>query len=240
MLGAGIYVSRSIEKAAAYGDTVLKLLVYPGHTCKINRQGHPLQKTWHGDYSSAWVPPDCGMVDSGLEENFIKSTDQIKVVGTLGYWDWGFEPAYNQVDLDDFLESKGLRYSKLYNRTEGVYLYAANGTVRTTKDKYRTSDCFFWTRSWDGCIENKQTGMVLDFYDDRLSAFRHDGDRSQKWKLNKNGALVNKETNRPINYYPGDQSFAMGRWDGSYDRFEFRDALTDYETSDYASNYDSD
>lgn len=54
MLGAGVYVSRQIEKAYAYGPqkygsggVVIELLVRVGRTKKIDRQGHPLQKSWH-------------------------------------------------------------------------------------------------------------------------------------------------------------------------------------------------
>ena len=54
MLGRGIYVSRQIEKAYAYGPgkygsegVVIEVLVRVGRTKKIDRQGHPLQKSWH-------------------------------------------------------------------------------------------------------------------------------------------------------------------------------------------------
>ena len=67
MLGAGIYVSRSIDKARAYGDFTFKLLVYPGLVKAIRSQGDPWQKTWQEDYGCAWVPPNSGMVPSGLE-----------------------------------------------------------------------------------------------------------------------------------------------------------------------------
>ena len=65
MLGHGIYVSSTLQKAVGYGKFTFKLLVYPGRVCRIDRQGHPKQKSWHSDYSTAWVPPNCGMVPSG-------------------------------------------------------------------------------------------------------------------------------------------------------------------------------
>jgi hypothetical protein len=67
MLGNGIYVSTSLEKCEAYGDITFKLLVYPGDVCKVDYQGHPWQRNWHCHWGSAWVPPNCGMVDSGQE-----------------------------------------------------------------------------------------------------------------------------------------------------------------------------
>merc|ERR1719323_2124145 len=81
MLGNGVYVSASRAKAQAYGQVIFKLLVYPGDVCRVDRQGHPWQKTWQKYYDSAWVPRNCGMVPSGLEENCIKSESQILILG---------------------------------------------------------------------------------------------------------------------------------------------------------------
>ncbi len=67
MLGNGLYVSKDIEKAKRYGEVVFRLLVYPGRVLVIDYQDHPMRKKWHQEYGSAWVPPNCGMVESGLE-----------------------------------------------------------------------------------------------------------------------------------------------------------------------------
>ena len=67
MLGEGIYVSATLEKALSYGDFTMKLLVYTGRTCRVDEQGHPKQKSWQTEYGSAWVPPNCGMVRSGRQ-----------------------------------------------------------------------------------------------------------------------------------------------------------------------------
>jgi hypothetical protein len=67
MLGQGIYVSSTLRKAEAYGTYTFKLLVYTGKICTIDRQGHPLQKSWQSQFGSAWVRPKCGMVPSGLQ-----------------------------------------------------------------------------------------------------------------------------------------------------------------------------
>lgn len=89
MLGEGVYVSRSVEKAKRYPLNpkrderlaIMKLKVRVGKVKKIDRQGHPLQKTWHENgYDTAWVPPNCGMVPSGLEEDCIWDPDRIKVL----------------------------------------------------------------------------------------------------------------------------------------------------------------
>ena len=81
MLGPGVYCSRQIKKALAYGSEVLELSVDVGNVCRIDRQGHPLQYAWHqAGYNSAWVPPNCGMVPSGLEEDCIWDPSNIVVV----------------------------------------------------------------------------------------------------------------------------------------------------------------
>eukprot|EP00438_Fugacium_kawagutii_P006162 Skav207450 [mRNA] locus=scaffold3545:35731:36342:+ [translate_table: standard] len=70
MLGPGVYVSADIEKAKRYGTSILILEVKLGKTKRIDSQSHPMRTSWnsHG-YDSAWVPPNCGMVPSGLTEN---------------------------------------------------------------------------------------------------------------------------------------------------------------------------
>ncbi|XP_043532343.1 grass carp reovirus (GCRV)-induced gene 2o [Chiloscyllium plagiosum] len=88
MLGRGVYVSRDIQKACRYPldapdhqKVVLKLRVNVGKVKMIDYQGHPLQKTWHDHgYDTAWCPPGCGMVPSGLEEDCVWDPRRIKVV----------------------------------------------------------------------------------------------------------------------------------------------------------------
>jgi len=88
MLGYGVYLSRSQEKASRYpmsagGEelAILKLSVRVGKVKKIDRQGHPLQKTWHlHGYDTAWVPPNCGMVSCGLEEDCVYDPSRITVL----------------------------------------------------------------------------------------------------------------------------------------------------------------
>jgi hypothetical protein len=88
MLGDGVYVTRDPAKAAPYslkhgpGGVILVLKVDVGRVKRIDRQDHPLQKSWHDHgYDSAWVPPGCGMVASQLEENCVWDPSRIRVVG---------------------------------------------------------------------------------------------------------------------------------------------------------------
>ncbi|KAL4658609.1 hypothetical protein GN956_G2173, partial [Arapaima gigas] len=91
MLGRGVYVSRDLQKASRYPlhvhehqRTVLRLKVKVGRVKKIDRQGHPMQKTWHlHGYDTAWCPPNCGMVPSGLEEDCVWDPQRITVIGII-------------------------------------------------------------------------------------------------------------------------------------------------------------
>ncbi|XP_041942865.1 grass carp reovirus (GCRV)-induced gene 2q [Alosa sapidissima] len=88
MLGPGVYVSRSFAKTACYPRgskgqkrAVLKLSVRVGRVKMIDRQGHHLQKSWHqAGYDTAWVPPNCGMVKSGCQENCVWDPKRIRVL----------------------------------------------------------------------------------------------------------------------------------------------------------------
>ncbi|KAI1903774.1 hypothetical protein AGOR_G00030680 [Albula goreensis] len=91
MLGPGVYVSRDPEKASRYpldvdsrDRRILELKVDVGKVKKIDHQGHPLQKSWHSKgYDTAWVPPKCGMVPSGLEEDCVWDPSRIKVTKVI-------------------------------------------------------------------------------------------------------------------------------------------------------------
>ncbi len=88
MLGRGIYLSRDLQKASKYPldllesqRVVLRVRVDVGKVKKIDYQGHPLQKTWHDHgYDTAWCPPNCRMVPSGLEEDCVWETNRITVI----------------------------------------------------------------------------------------------------------------------------------------------------------------
>ncbi|KAK9534522.1 hypothetical protein VZT92_006963 [Zoarces viviparus] len=95
MLGPGVYLSRDLQKASRYpidhpesDKIVIKVLVNVGEVIAINRQRHPRQKTWHDSrygpvFDTAWVPPNCGMVPSGLEEDCVWDPDRIKILKTI-------------------------------------------------------------------------------------------------------------------------------------------------------------
>ncbi|KAJ1105686.1 hypothetical protein NDU88_003091 [Pleurodeles waltl] len=105
MLGPGVYVSRDIRKAQGYPANIppherviLKVKVRVGKVKKIDRQGHPLQRTWHlYGYDTAWVPPNCGMVPSGLQENCIWDPKRIKILDVVQ------APAYAMPQLKSIL-----------------------------------------------------------------------------------------------------------------------------------------
>ncbi|KPP63162.1 hypothetical protein Z043_118595 [Scleropages formosus] len=90
MLGPGVYVSRDQKKAQRYplkafpsDRVVLKLNVDTGRVKRIDKDNHPLQKTWHNQgYDTAWVPPKCGMkaVPSGLEEDCVWDPNRVEIV----------------------------------------------------------------------------------------------------------------------------------------------------------------
>ncbi|XP_018540196.1 grass carp reovirus (GCRV)-induced gene 2e [Lates calcarifer] len=91
MLGRGVYLSRDLKKASRYpinhpesDRAVVKVVVNVGRVKRIDRQHHPLQKTWHDHgYDTAWVPPNCGMVPSGLEEDCVWDPNQIKIIKVI-------------------------------------------------------------------------------------------------------------------------------------------------------------
>ncbi|XP_038550723.1 uncharacterized protein LOC119884371 [Micropterus salmoides] len=91
MLGRGVYLSRDLEKASRYplnhpesDRVVIKVAVNVGKVKRIDYQDHPLQKTWHAHgYDTAWVPPRCGMVRSGLEEDCVWDPKRIQIIKTI-------------------------------------------------------------------------------------------------------------------------------------------------------------
>ena len=88
LLGAGVYVSRNIDKAKCYPHqadkkdaVVFKLSVRVGKVKRIDSNNHPLQKTWHLEYDCAWVPPNSGItsIKSGREEDCVWDPARIQV-----------------------------------------------------------------------------------------------------------------------------------------------------------------
>ncbi|CAJ1075607.1 hypothetical protein L3Q82_002617 [Xyrichtys novacula] len=95
MLGRGVYLSRDLEKARRYpighpehNKVVIKVVVNVGRVIAIRQQGHPRQKTWHDPtygrvYDTAWVPPNSGMVPSGLEEDCVWDPNRIHIINVI-------------------------------------------------------------------------------------------------------------------------------------------------------------
>ncbi|NP_001265760.1 grass carp reovirus (GCRV)-induced gene 2h [Danio rerio] len=91
MLGCGVYLSRDLQKASRYPldlpekeRVVLKVKVNVGRVKIVDHQDHTLKKTWHDHgYDTAWCPPNCGMVSSGLEEDCVWDPKQITVVDMI-------------------------------------------------------------------------------------------------------------------------------------------------------------
>lgn len=91
MLGRGVYLSRDLNKASRYPlelpehqRVVIRVKVNVGRVKKIDYQGHPMQKTWHDNgYDTAWCPPNCGMVRSGLEEDCVWDPRNIEFIDII-------------------------------------------------------------------------------------------------------------------------------------------------------------
>ncbi|KAK9955398.1 hypothetical protein ABG768_015280 [Culter alburnus] len=91
MLGPGVYLSRDLQKASRYPldlpesqRVVLRVKVDVGKVIKIDYKRHPLQETWHDHgYDTAWCPPNCGMVRSGLEEFCVWDPRRITVIDVI-------------------------------------------------------------------------------------------------------------------------------------------------------------
>ncbi|XP_056118976.1 uncharacterized protein LOC130096495 [Rhinichthys klamathensis goyatoka] len=90
MLGRGVYLSRDLNKASRYPletpheRVVIRVKVDVGKVKKIDHKGHPMQKTWHvNGYDTAWCPPKCGMVPSGLEEDCVWDQKRITVIDVI-------------------------------------------------------------------------------------------------------------------------------------------------------------
>ncbi|CAH2320162.1 uncharacterized protein LOC113140540 [Pelobates cultripes] len=90
MLGKGVNISSSVVEISRHTlddkkgfEVVLKLRVNVGKIQVIDCQGHPLQKTWNKQYDTAYVPADCGMVESGVEVYCVRDPSRIKVIDSV-------------------------------------------------------------------------------------------------------------------------------------------------------------
>uniref|UniRef100_A0A672YMV3 Grass carp reovirus (GCRV)-induced gene 2j n=1 Tax=Sphaeramia orbicularis TaxID=375764 RepID=A0A672YMV3_9TELE len=135
MLGPGVYVSRDLQKASRYpinhpehDKVVVRVLVKVGKVIAINYQGHPLQKTWHQYYDTAWVPPNCGMVKSGLEEDCV--------------WD------PSRIQIQSFIKPQAVPARPFYGKTYVMY----HGTTSTNSNISSITALWGFQRSADGML----------------------------------------------------------------------------------------
>lgn len=76
LLGAGVYVTKDMEKASQYGPIIVECDVHLGKLAVITRRGHPMQKSWSRQgYAAAWLPPFVST--SGLEEHCIADASRV-------------------------------------------------------------------------------------------------------------------------------------------------------------------
>ena len=82
----------------------------PGRVKKIDRQNHPLQKSWQATYDTAWVPAGCGMVASGRSENCTYDPARIQVIAVSKDRGatWERPRDEEQVDDDEVRRSHGV------------------------------------------------------------------------------------------------------------------------------------
>ncbi|XP_044187303.1 grass carp reovirus (GCRV)-induced gene 2e [Thunnus albacares] len=149
MLGPGVYLSRDLEKASRYpidhpehDKVVIKVSVNVGKVIAINYQGHPRQKNWHDPrygqvFDTAWVPPGCGMVKSGLEEDCVWDPNRIKILRTikprpvqLGYGAWGYMYRSSKV-----LKSRNA-ISSVLDKLQVLIIY----NLPALRDQHKTGD----------------------------------------------------------------------------------------------------
>ena len=73
-----------------------------------------------------------------------------------------------------------------------------SGQGRVRAADWTGRDNQLWSRSWDNCLENKQTGQVLHFDGERLGMVEvaGAGSREQRWRLTDKGRLVHKASGK--------------------------------------------
>ncbi|KAM4015437.1 uncharacterized protein ACNLHF_002105 [Anomaloglossus baeobatrachus] len=167
MLGSGVYVSRDINKALRYPlydkseQVVLKLRVSVGRVKKIEHQGHPMQKTWneHG-YDTAWVPPNCGMVRSGLEEDCVWDPRRIKVM------DIAKASPELQEQLNYFFVTKQ-NVANENDESEEIYGIDENGEIYEGEEFYEDGEGGeFYEGGEGGDFYEGEGGEGEEFYED--------------------------------------------------------------------------
>ena len=210
LLGDGLYVSRDIEKTQIYGPVCFKLLVYPGKTLGVEEMEDPMRQAWQAEYSSAWVPPDCGL-GGRMEMTCVKSSAQVRILGVAYGHElldtatrgrvrnlFGSEDHLDDQEnniLDSMIEDLGIIYSTFIHDGHSLFLETVPGrSWRVQAADWSGADQQLWTRTWDNCLENKASGQVLccDGEAVWMAEVEAGGDRRQKWKLDGKGRMGHK------------------------------------------------
>jgi len=211
-LGDGLYVSRDIEKTLGYGNICFKLLVYPGKTYQVTDIKDELRTKWHKEHSSAWLPPRNKVHPSGKEETCVKSSAQVRILGiAYGHelldYDlqrrlrnhFGTADHLDHTDnsiLDIMLEEMGIVYSTFVHQGSHLMLESKRNNREVGLGDWTGRDNQLWTKTWDNCLENKRSGLVLtaDECSDSvsLSEVEAEGVPSQKWKVDPKGRMLHK------------------------------------------------
>ncbi|KAA0720072.1 hypothetical protein E1301_Tti008301 [Triplophysa tibetana] len=144
MLGRGVYLSRDLEKASRYPlvknlpvdqRVVLRVKVNVGKVKKIDSQNHAMRTTWHDDgYDTAWCPPNCGMVPSGLEEDCVWDPKRITIVGANMWAEDDLGPG-SPPCLQSYIEPQEGNIYRMYHGTtrDAAEKIKASGFKQSTK-----------------------------------------------------------------------------------------------------------
>ena len=237
-LGSGLYVSRDKDKAESYGEVCFKLLVYPGKTYGVWDPEDPLRFKWNRDHSSAWIPSYSNFPHSDREETCVKSASQVAILGVSKGWDrlhpyeklslrdrTGTGDSLDQIEnaiLDDLIEKLCIAYCNIVSLDTTLMLESYHGRLKLTE--WNGTDDQLWTRTWDNCLENKATGLVITLdQSDMLTLEPVDvsGNKAQKWKLDKQRRLLSKFSNKVLTVIEDQVKLRrfMGR---DSDRWNFR------------------
>jgi len=127
------------------------------------------------------VPPNCGMVPSGMQENCVKSAKQIKILGIVkghhllpskfqssieqnapgeSFLQPGDEPK-----MQSFLQDLGLLFHKLKVDDRAYIMddFSMEDWPAFVENPEFDEEALYWTRSWDDCYENCFSGTQCSF-----------------------------------------------------------------------------
>ena len=105
----------------------------------------------------------------------MKSTSQVAILGVSKGWDrlnpneklslldrTGTGDSLDHIEngiLDDMIEKLCIAYCNIVSLDTSLMLQACHGRLKL--NEWNGKDDQLWTRTWDNCLENKATGLVL-------------------------------------------------------------------------------